>query len=386
MRAVFNSSSKIHCILIVAAMMTLLVACTTKPSTEPTKDMNTLTFNNTQAAAMSAIACNEAKADYAALAQAINNGLDAGLTVSQIKEALSQLYAYTGFPRSLNALGTLQKVLEQRNAEGKATEKGMEASPLPSNYDALKQGTDVQTQLSGQPFNYAFCPAEDYYLKAHLFGDIFARDNLTHADRELITVSALSGLENVMPQLQAHVRGALNMGVTEEQLRDIPVALKASGLQAEALRCEAAIAATVDGKSDVVCAQSPWPIGEPNTAYAQYFIGNSYLALLDSTSGLCNVSFEPGCRNNWHVHHGAVQMLICVSGHGWYQEWGKEAVPLVPGTVIAVPEGVKHWHGAAADSWMQHLTYHTDVKPGNSNEWLEPVDDEQYKNANTSLK
>ena len=386
MRAVFNSSSKIHCILVVTAMMTLLVACTTKPSTEPTKDMNTLTFNNTQAAAMSAIACNEAKADYAALAQAINNGLDAGLTVSQIKEALSQLYAYTGFPRSLNALGTLQKVLEQRNAEGKATEKGMEASPLPSNYDALKQGTDVQTQLSGQPFDYTFCPAEDYYLKAHLFGDIFARDNLTHADRELITVSALSGLENVMPQLQAHVRGALNMGVTEEQLRDIPVALKASELQAEALRCEAAIAAAVDGKSDVVCAQSPWPIGEPNTAYAQYFIGNSYLALLDSTSGLCNVSFEPGCRNNWHVHHGAVQMLICVSGHGWYQEWGKEAVPLVPGTVIAVPEGVKHWHGAAADSWMQHLTYHTDVKPGNSNEWLEPVDDEQYKNANTSLK
>ena len=386
MRAVFNSSSKIHCILVVTAMMTLLVACTTKPSTEPTKDMNTLTFNNTQAAAMSAIACNEAKADYAALAQAINNGLDAGLTVSQIKEALSQLYAYTGFPRSLNALGTLQKVLEQRNAEGKATEKGMEASPLPSNYDALKQGTDVQTQLSGQPFDYTFCPAEDYYLKAHLFGDIFARDNLTHADRELITVSALSGLENVMPQLQAHVRGALNMGVTEEQLRDIPVALKASELQAEALRCEAAIAAAVDGKSDVVCAQSPWPIGEPNTAYAQYFIGNSYLALLDSTSGLCNVSFEPGCRNNWHVHHGAVQMLICVSGHGWYQEWGKEAVPLVPGTVIAVPEGVKHWYGAAADSWMQHLTYHTDVKPGNSNEWLEPVDDEQYKNANTSLK
>ena len=367
-------------------MMTLLVACTTKPSTEPTKEMNTLTFTTEKAAFMSAIACNEAKADYAALAEAINGGLDAGLTVSQIKEALSQLYAYTGFPRSLNALGTLQKVLEQRQSEGKTTEEGVEASPLPSHYNALAQGTEVQTKLSGQPFNYDFCPAEDYYLKAHLFGDIFARDNLTHADRELITVSALSGLENVMPQLQAHVRGALNMGVTEEQLRDIPVALNASGLQAEAMRCEAAIAATVDGKNDMVCAQSPWPIGEPNAAYAQYFTGNSYLALLDSTSGLCNVSFEPGCRNNWHVHHGAVQMLICVSGHGWYQEWGKEAVPLVPGTVIAVPEGVKHWHGAAADSWMQHLTYHTDVKPGNSNEWLEPVDDEQYKNANTSLK
>ena len=110
---------------------------------------------------MSAIACNEAKADYAALAQAINEGLDAGLTVSQIKEALSQLYAYTGFPRSLNALGTLQKVLEQRKTEGKVTEEGTDASPLPNDFDALKVGTEVQTQLSGRPFSYDFCPAED---------------------------------------------------------------------------------------------------------------------------------------------------------------------------------------------------------------------------------
>ena len=300
-------------IAIVAAL--LLSACGEK-NTTPEKAMNTLTFNNEQAAAMSAIACNEAKADYAALASAINEGLDAGLTVSQVKEALSQLYAYTGFPRSLNALGTLQQVLKDREAKGLKNEAGEEASPLPQSYDALAQGTEIQTKVSGGAFNYAFCPAEDYYLKAHLFGDIFARDNLTHADRELITVSALSGLENVMPQLQAHVRGALNMGVTEEQLRGIPVALKAAGLQAEALRCEAAIAAAVDGKNDMVCAQSPWPIGEPNTAYAQYFIGNSYLAVLDPASGLCNVSFEPGCRNNWHVHHGAVQMLICVSGRG----------------------------------------------------------------------
>lgn len=361
--------------MIIAAMM--LASCGSKTTTKE-KDMNTLSFNHEQAAFMSAIACNEAKADYSALAEAINGGLDAGLTVRQIKEALSQLYAYTGFPRSLNALGTLQKVLGQRKAEGKATEEGAEASPMPDSYNALKQGTEVQTKVSGRAFDYAFSPAEDYYLKAHLFGDIFARDNLTHADRELITVSALSGLENVMPQLQAHVRGALNMGVTEEQLRNIPAALIAAGLQAEALRCEAAIAAAVDGNTDVVCAQSPWPIGEPNTAYAQYFIGNSYLALLDSVSGLCNVSFEPGCRNNWHVHHGAVQVLICVSGRGCYQEWGKPAVELKPGVTIAVPEGVKHWHGAAKDSWMQHLTYHANAKPSNSNEWLEPVDDETY--------
>ena len=369
-------------IILMVAIALTMAACGTQSTKENAKEMNTLTFTTEQAAFMSAIACNEAKADYTALAEAINDGLDAGLTVSQIKEALSQLYAYTGFPRSLNALGTLQKVIEQRNAEGKTTEEGVEASPLPSHYNALVQGTDVQTKLSGQPFNYAFCPAEDYYLKAHLFGDIFARDNLTHADRELITVSALSGLENVMPQLQAHVRGALNMGVTEEQLRSIPVALKAYGLVSEAHRAEAALATVIDGdttlNSKLSTLNSPWPIGEPNTAYAQYFIGNSYLAVLDPASGLCNVSFEPGCRNNWHVHHGAVQMLICVSGRGWYQEWGKEAIPLVPGTVIAVPDGVKHWHGAAKDSWMQHLTYHANAKPDNSNEWLEPVSDEQY--------
>ena len=361
--------------MIAVATLMLATACNNK-SVSTEKNMNTLTFTTEQAALMTTIACNEARGDQSSLAVAIDQGLDAGLTVSQVKEALSHLYAYTGFPRSLNALGTLQRVLEQRTAAGKATEEGVEASPLPADFDALKQGTEVQTRLSGRAFNYDFCPAEDYYLKAHLFGDIFARDLLTHADRELVTVSALSGLENVMPQLQAHVRGALNMGVSEEQLRNIPVALKASGLLAEALRCEAAIAAAVDGKTDVVCAQSPWPVGEPNTTYAKYFVGNSYLAPMEG--GIANVTFEPGCRNNWHIHHGAVQVLVCVSGRGWYQEWGKEAVPLVPGTVIAVPEGVKHWHGAAKDSWMQHLTYHANVQPGNSNEWLEPVSDEQY--------
>ena len=358
---------------IAAVAMMLLAGC--RQENKPEKEMNTLTFTTEQAANMAAIACNEAKADYAALASAINAGLDAGLTVSQVKEALSQLYAYTGFPRSLNALGTLQKVLEQRNAEGKTTVEGDEATALPKDFDALKTGTEVQTKVSGRAFNYDFSPAEDYYLKAHLFGDIFARDNLTFADRELITVSALSGLENVMPQLQAHVRGALNMGLTEAQLRSIPEALKAGGLLSEASRAEAAIAAVVDGQQKPY-STSVWPLGEPNTAYAQYFIGNSYLALMDG--GMVNVTFEPRCRNNWHIHHKQVQVLVCVAGRGWYQEWDKEPVELKPGMVIEIPEGVKHWHGAANDSWMQHLTYHKDAQKGASTEWLEPVTDDIY--------
>ena len=123
-----------------------------------------------------------------------------------------------------------------------------------------------------------------------------------------------------------------------------------------------------------------FPVGEPNDAYAEYFVGRSYLCRLDG--GYVNVTFEPNCRNNWHIHHGAVQVLICVSGKGWYQEWGKEAVVLTPGTIIEIPEGVKHWHGASSGNWMQHLTLHKDVKSDSSNEWLEPVSDEDYNKVN----
>lgn len=374
-----------HTILIFAAVV-LLAGC--NKTTKTNKDMNTLTFNEQQAAAMTTIACYEAQGDLMSLESAIHNGLEADLTANQIKEALSQLYAYTGFPRSLNALGMLQHVIGDREAKGVKVLHGDESSPLPSDYNALKQGTEVQTKLSGQPFDYKFCPAEDYYLKAHLFGDIFARDLLTHADRELVTVSALAGLEGVEPQLAAHVRGARNMGLTDAQLLAIPKVLQERVGKMEAHRVAVAIQQLGISDSvndhlasdiyvqDYVDLKSSWRRGEPNTAYAQYFIGNSYLAPYDG--GMVNVSFEPGCRNNWHIHHKQVQVLVCVYGRGWYQEWGKPAVKLEPGVIIEIPEGVKHWHGAAKDSWMQHLTYHKDVQEGASNEWLEPVDDETY--------
>jgi len=187
---------------------------------------------------LAVIAALEAKGDQAALEKAAAEALDNGLTISEAKEALSQLYAYTGFPRSLNALGTLKRVLEKRAAEGIQDDSGKEASPLPSDYDALKQGTEVQTRLTGQPFNYSFAPATDYYLKAHLFGDIFARDNLSYADREIVTVSAISALPGCEPQLVAHVSGARNMGVTDAELRALPALLeeKVGHEEAERLR------------------------------------------------------------------------------------------------------------------------------------------------------
>ena len=303
---------------------------------------------------LAACACLMAQGDLVRLEPAVHMALNKGVTVNELKEAFSQLYAYTGFPRSLNALGVLSKVLENRQAnwqEGKPWKRPAEWDNAKKAYEL---GTKNQTQLSGSPFDYTFCPQDDYYLKAHLFGDIFAGDQLTNADREIVTVAALSGLEGVAPQLTAHKKGAVNMGNPQELVDELCAWLDKEGYTLK----------------------SKWPKGEPNTGYAQYFIGNSYLSNVGGD--VHNVTFEPRCRNNWHIHHKQVQVLICVAGRGWYQEWGKEPVEMTPGTVIAIPAEVKHWHGAAKDSWFQHLTYHKDVKEGASHEWLEPVTDEIY--------
>ena len=125
--------------------------------------------------------------------------------------------------------------------------------------------------------------------------------------------------------------------------------------------------------------------GIPNDMFAQYFVGNSYLnPLTDFQNGefpLFNVTFEPGCRNSWHIHHadkGGGQVLVCTAGEGWYQEEGKEAVELKEGTIIVIPANVKHWHGAKKDSWFSHISIEVPGK-NTSNEWLEPVDDADYE-------
>ena len=310
---------------------------------------------------LAACACLMAQGDMTRLEPALRKALDSGVTINELKEAFSQLYAYTGFPRSLNALGVLSKVLESSPSFGGSGEGGsvwQEGKPWtrPAEWDdarrAYELGVKNQTQLTGQPFDYTFCPQDDYYLKAHLFGDIFAGDHLSAADREIVTVAALSGLEGVAPQLAAHKRGAVNMGNSPQTVDELCAWLCDEGY-------------TLSTK---------WPKGELNP-YGQYFTGKSYLADL---GGLFNVTFEPRCRNNWHIHHKQVQVLICVAGRGWYQEWGREAVEMTPGTVIAIPAEVKHWHGAQKDSWFQHLTYHKDVQEGACNEWCEPVTDDVY--------
>ncbi len=124
--------------------------------------------------------------------------------------------------------------------------------------------------------------------------------------------------------------------------------------------------------------ESIFPTGEKNTAFAKYFVGQSWLNML-TTEGVAigNVTFEPKCRNNWHIHHKGGQILLCTAGRGYYQEWGKPARELHPGDVVQIPPEVKHWHGAAPDSYFVHLAVEVSAE-GSSNEWLEPVSDEEY--------
>ena len=170
---------------------------------------------------LAACACLMAQGDLERLELAVKMALDNGVTINELKEAFSQLYAYTGFPRSLNALGVLSKVLENKQPtwqEGKPWTRPAEWDDAKAAYELGKKN---QTQLSGRPFDYDFCPQDDYYLKSHLFGDIFAGDQLSHADREIVTVAALSGLEGVAPHLAAHKRGAVNMGNSQELVDEL---------------------------------------------------------------------------------------------------------------------------------------------------------------------
>jgi len=170
------------------------------------------------------IAAFTAGGDIEKLKAALNEGLDAGLTISEIKEVLLQMYAYAGFPRSLNGIDTFMGILEERKQKGIKDEPGKEPSPMPANKSSIDLGTEIQTRLAGRPVTgaiYTFAPAIDQFLKGHLFGDIFGRDNLDFQSREIATISALANMKGVNSQLQSHFNIGLNVGLTEAQMRSL---------------------------------------------------------------------------------------------------------------------------------------------------------------------
>ena len=219
-----------------------------------------------------------------------------------------------------------------------------------------------------------------------LFGEVWSReDKLSLKNRSMITITSLISKGIVDSSLKYHIQTAKNNGITKTEMAEIltHIAFYAGWPNAwAAFR----MAKEVYSEGEEVKEEHGGflGMGEPNTAYAQYFVGNSYLKPLTNPTEtkvfIANVTFEPGCRNNWHIHHstsGGGQILICVEGEGWYQEEGKKAQSLKPGDVITIPANIKHWHGAKKDSWFSHLAVEV---PGEdtSNEWLEKVEDEEY--------
>jgi len=221
-----------------------------------------------------------------------------------------------------------------------------------------------------------------------LFGEVWSRnDLLSLRDRSLVTITSLISQGITDSSLAYHLQSARKNGISRTEIAEI---LTHIGFYAGWPKAWAAFRLAKDVWADDTMGgdakaefqrQIIFPIGEPNSGFARYFTGNSYLAPISSEQvSIFNVTFEPRCRNNWHSHKatkGGGQMLIGTGGRGWYQEEGKPAQEILPGTVIHIPANVKHWHGAAADSWFSHLAIEI---PGEntSNEWLEPVTEEEY--------
>ena len=242
------------------------------------------------------------------------------------------------------------------------------------------------TQTAGRSQLGDFAPMFAHLNDDVLFGEVWNAEALDTKTKCLITVVSLMASGITDSSLGYHLQNAKNNGVTKAEIAAVITHATmyvgwpkgwAVFRQAKEIWSEAEGAVS---EKDAYQNSIFFPIGEENP-YGQFFVGQSYLAPVSTQQvPVFNVTFEPGCRNNWHVHHaakGGGQMLICVGGRGWYQEWNKEAVEMTPGTVVNIPANVKHWHGAAADSWFSHLAIEVGGENA-SNEWLEPVSDEEY--------
>ena len=249
-------------------------------------------------------------------------------------------------------------------------------------------------QTAGRQQLGEFAPDFARYNDDILFGEVWSKnDVLSLHDRSIVTVSALVASGITDSSLKYHLQSAKNNGVNKAEMAEIitqlgfyggwPKAWAAFNMAKEVYKDTAAAAANTSGNETLenIMATSLFPVGGVNDNYAQYFDGTSYLNMLSLDQVIIgNVTFEPGCRNHWHIHHadkGGGQMLLVTAGRGYYQEWGKPAQELKPGDVVHIPANVKHWHGAAPNSSFQHLAIEV---PGEntSSEWCEVVDPMEY--------
>ena len=241
-------------------------------------------------------------------------------------------------------------------------------------------------QTAGRNQLGEFAPVFAHLNDDVLFGEVWNEEAVDVKTKCIITVVSLMASGITDSSLTYHLQNAKAHGVTKEEIAAIithatmyvgwPKGWAVFRLAKEVWNEEEPGVTEKDRYQNTIF----FPIGEPNP-YGEFFKGQSYLAPLSTEQvPVFNVTFEPGCRNNWHIHHaksGGGQMLICAGGRGFYQEWGKEAVEMTPGTVINIPANVKHWHGAAPDSWFSHLAIEVAGEDAGT-EWLEAVNEEDY--------
>lgn len=247
------------------------------------------------------------------------------------------------------------------------------------------------TQTAGRDQLGSFAPDFAHYNDDILFGENWNNPDIDHKTRCIITVVALMSSGITDSSLKYHLENAKKAGVSKPEIAAIithaafyvgwPKGWAVFRLAQEVWND----APAAPDEKAAHAAQMVFPIGQPNDAFAAYFTGQSYLApICTQPVGIYNVTFEPACRNHWHIHHAdenGGQILICVAGHGYYQQEGQPARKLNPGDTVVIPANVKHWHGATSHSWFSHIAVEV---PGEdtSNEWCEPVTDEEYDKLN----
>ena len=243
-------------------------------------------------------------------------------------------------------------------------------------------------QTAGRNTLGEFAPEFAHFNDDVLFGENWNNQDIDVKTRSIITVVALMASGITDSSLKYHLQNAKNHGVTQKEIAAVitHVAFYAGWPKAWAV-FNLAKEVWETGEGDLPYEEEAmrahakemvFPIGAPNDGFAQYFSGRSFLAPISTSQvGIFNVTFEPGCRNNWHIHHKGGQILLCTDGEGWYQEWGQPARKLHPGDVVYIAPEIKHWHGATKDEWFTHVALEIPAE-GASNEWCEPVSDEQY--------
>lgn len=316
------------------------------------------------------IAACTAIGDLSSLKEEFNAALDGKMCMNEIKEILIQMYAYCGFPRSLQGINTLMSTAEERKKAGIRDDEGPEPSAV-SDSGKYAAGKATLQRLTGKPEPVplsganAFVPGIDVFLKEHLFADIFGRGILTDRERELATCAALSVTDFVEPMREAHYAMARNCGVSDETL---------AAAVAVAGECRSAF------ESGRTSAATPFALGTPGPR--EWFTGTVHVESLVNPDEMENlysvgqVTFEPGARTFWHTHPIG-QVLLVLSENGFYKEKDRPVRKLSAGDVVCIPKNTGHWHGAAPDSRFVHIAI-SNIAGDSAADWLDAVTDSEY--------